>query len=216
MSASRLLVCTALAAAMGYTPRLTPEERPNEPQWSKSATALAWQGETRHLTIDSPDKRAAVVVGETRLQVFRGAKDLAGTENSGVSTLAELLWAPDSSAFVVTQSDGGWVGNWYVTVYAVGSDSVHKFNVMKPVSASFKKTYTCDDAENPNVGAVAWLGGSKELLVAAEVPPHSSCRGMGNVAGFVVDPKTGNVLAALTEGQLRKHFAEFLGTRFKK
>jgi hypothetical protein len=162
----------------------------------------------------SPNSRKTVYVGETHFLVRADGVWLPfPTKPWGVNGLAELLWAPDSSAFVVTESDGGWVGSWLVNVYRIDGDTVAKLDVSQAVTDVFQKRYPCVEPETPNVGAVAWLEGSKRLLLVAEVPPHSSCHEMGKLGGFVVEVPGGRIVQEYSEAELRDKWGKYLGIR---
>lgn len=181
--------------------------------WSRGAACLGWDGPLRCVKVPSPDGRKTVFVGADRLDVAVGDKLLTATSGFRTETLAELLWAPDSGAFVVTESDGGNVGTWRVEVFVVGDATVRRVQIDDAVIASFKKHYRCIKPEEPNVGAVAWLGGSAQLLLAAEVPPHSSCPDMGKLRGYAIDAPSGRIVDELSEGELRRKWGAVLGLR---
>ena len=187
----------------------------DKPLWARNATYLGWDGPLRCVKVVSPDSRKTVYVGPIGFDVTVAGRLTQLPENAGVNTLAELLWAPDSSAFVVTQSDGGNVGTWFVAVYALEGNAVTTLSVSKAVTESFKKRYPCDEPEDPNIGAVAWLEASKMLLLAAEVPPHSTCRAMGKLGGFVVEVPGGRIVQELSEAELRTKWGRFLGERLR-
>jgi hypothetical protein len=145
----------------------------------------------------------------------RDGKPLPGIEDAGVNTLAELQWSPDSTAFFITESSGGVVGDWHVIVYLHDGRRVRRVDVSKTVLQSFQKHYRCQEPEVPNVGAVTWLHGAKHLLLVAEVPPHSSCLEMGKIRGYIVDIPTGRIRQEYSEKKLRAHWGVYLGRRFK-
>jgi hypothetical protein len=212
---STLTSVVAMAILMAPAPSVRSEDW-GTPLWAKNATYLWSDGPLRCVKITSPDSRKTVYVGPTHLDVRiddRWAPFPA--ERWEVETLAELLWAPDSSAFVVTQSDGGDVGTWLVAVYVLEGNGVARFDVARTVRESFQKRHPCDEPEDANVGAIAWLGGSKKLLLAAEVPPHSNCREMGKLGGFVVEVPSGRIIQELSDADLRAKWGSSLGERLR-
>jgi hypothetical protein len=64
-----------------------------------------------------------------------------------------------------------------------------------------------------NVGVVGFSGDSKEVLVIAEVPPHSSCQNMGEVLGFCIALQAKEVVARLPEKAARRAWTGLLGPR---
>jgi hypothetical protein len=203
-----------LALASGVLFCLPLESASAHGEWSREATLLRYKGETRKVEVIASDRRKTAVVEGVSVFVKADGRRLLGTENEGVSTLAELAWASDSTAFYMTQSLGGAVGEWRVAVYEVEKESVRVRDVTQEVMKQFKKHYKCKEPEEPNVGAVKWLNGSKELLVIAEVPPHSSCPEMGKVRGYLVEVLSGKITQEFGERELRARWGRYLGQRF--
>ena len=185
-------------------------------EWSREATVLEYRGGTRTAAILAPDRRKKAIVDGVSLRVEMDGPRLPGIENAGVSTLAELRWAPDSRAFFITESHGGAVGEWRVTVYMIETQSVRSVDVTSEVTREFKQHYRCAEPEEPNVGAVRWVDGSNQLLVVAEVPPHSSCPEMGKVKGYVVKVPTGRIVQAFDARELKTRWGRYLGDRLKR
>jgi hypothetical protein len=182
--------------------------------WSAEAHYLHYDGETRQLEIASPDRKKKAIIRGATLSVMVGDTSLPGLEDIGISSLAELGWSPNSSALFVTQSYGGAVGEWLVTVYIILDGRVEEINVAGEVVKEFRKQYKCEEPEDPNVGAVKWLTDSKDLLLVAEVPPHSSCPEMGMIKGYIVSIPEGKIIEEIDEVALRAKWGIYLGERF--
>jgi len=211
-----LLACcvsltTALAQAFPYQ-----DARTRVAEWSKEAVSISYAKPERKIEIPSPDGREKVLIQGVSLSVAMGGNRLRGTEDVGVSALAELLWSSDSIAFAITESFGGEVGDWHVTVYMIEKGVVQRLAVSNEVVKSFKSYYRCTEPEEPNIGAITWLNGSRDLLLVAQVPPHSSCPEMGKVRGYLVEVPTGQITKEFDEKELRDLFGGCLGSRFKK
>jgi len=127
----------------------------------------------------------------------------------GAYVNAEVAWSPDSSAFFLTYSDGGNVGTYHVLVYRLGLNGVQRTEPI-PNGRSLLKPI-CFDPEIPNVGAIRWGAGSKTLLIAVEVPPHSSCASMGTFRAFEITVPGGKVLKTYDQLQAKKLFTDSLG-----
>jgi len=198
--------------------------------WAARAAYL-WPGPTaivpypeggRAIDVRSPDGRSVVEIRENRLSLRDGGGLLL--RNGAVADLAEVLWAPDSHAFVVTESDGGWMGGWDVTEFRIAGRSVKRSKIGRKAFREFsqrKTTYLLGypppggcTMECPNIGAVGWVNGSQQLVVVAEAPNHSSCCDMGTVLGYLLDASTGVILRRYQPDALGKEFAEHLGSRF--
>jgi hypothetical protein len=92
-------------------------------QWSNDARNLPRAADfSRNLALASPDGRITLRIDDWRLLVT-GDTPLSRKE-LGVETLSEILWAPDSSAFAVTSSDGGLIGTWSVAVYRIRDGTI--------------------------------------------------------------------------------------------
>jgi hypothetical protein len=135
-----------------------------------------------------------------------------------------VLWSPNSDLLAVGSSDGGSVGNWKVYVYGVQSGAVVKHDVMRPVQAEIARDFP--GAVNPagteffsqrerdeyardptwvNVFAKHWLRNPERLLVTAGVPPSSLYgANMGKMRGYIIDPRSGDILRRYTESQFRR------------
>lgn len=131
--------------------------------------------------------------------------------------LMEVLWAPDSRNFVINVSDGGLVGHWDTYLYSIDADESPVYrDIQKIVRPIADVLLQCEPKEEANLGVVSWINGGKDILIIAEVPPHSSCRNMGAIFGFRVSAKSGEIVERMSEDALRKKWAKALGCRFKK
>ncbi len=177
-------------------------------------------GSSRPMTVTAPDDRTRAIArfSEGRkddddggLSVFLGGDDhdFAGGPN------AELLWAPDSRALAVTADDGGATGTFDLSILVHRKKGRHwrQIDLSDRVARLFAPEMRCDEHETPNVGAVGWTSGQR-LIVAAQVPPHSSCRNMGHVAAYIVDVKSGDVLMEVDRRTLHRRYRRMLGTVF--
>jgi len=160
--------------------------------------------------------------GRVSLKAYSGSLSLVGRKHSinlrkilVNPPLMEVLWSPDSRNFVVNVSDGGLVGSWDTYFYSVDQDEYPAFrdieSLIRPIA---NKLPQCDMAEQANIGTVAWLNEGKELLLVAEVPPHSSCRNMGDLLGFRISVESWRITERISEDRLRKKWGKVLGCRF--
>jgi hypothetical protein len=208
-------VVVSLACPFLIPLRSIAESGPTQGIWARDAVSLVADPEKRHILVRAPDKKKSVAISGLGINVRSDERSLEGVEEAGVDTLAELAWAPDSLAFFITESDGGDVGTWGVRVFLISKNKVKQVDVTRRVVSSFRRTYKCASPEEPNVGAVGWLKGSKELLLVAEVPPHSTCPEMGKVRGYVVKVPGGTIQRELSSAKLKKDWGSYLGSRLK-
>ena len=187
-----------------------------QPVWSKGATPI-WL--PPGVEVSSPDKTKIAIISHTdylRLAVRMKGQTLAGIENEGVHSIAEMAWAPDSTAFYITATDGGDVGTWLTTVYLIEKGRVRRIDVRDEIMKRSMKQYSCIEPEKPNIAAIKWLEGSAKLLFVAEVPPHSSCPDMGKLFGYIVSIPSGNIVEELDEKKLGAQWARYLGLRIRR
>lgn len=131
--------------------------------------------------------------------------------------LTEMLWSPTGRFVSVTASDGGIVGTWSVNVFALDRDGgLHKHDNLRDAFKSADAFPDCDEKETPNIGAIAWLNNGRDILLVAEVPPHSSCRNMSALSGYLVQVESGKIIEQLSESQLREKWGPKLGCRFAR
>lgn len=154
--------------------------------FSRNAQAIAVPklGEARSFA--SPDGRNAVAVtfGSSKRESYKLLLSVrAGhtriTREAGQGIGGEILWSPDSKAFFLTSSDEGANGRFRTRLYLVGAYGVRLVDVNRVIEAAFGQPVACGWPERPNVVAVAWLGSSTRLLVAAQILNHSNCDSFG-------------------------------------
>ena len=93
-------------------------DSPGKGQWSSRAAYL-WPGltvfapypqEGRTLRVPSPDRKMAIVVRDSNLNLSTNRNNSAASSPEPVESLAEVLWSPDSQALAVTQMAAGSAG----------------------------------------------------------------------------------------------------------
>jgi hypothetical protein len=182
--------------------------------WSRSAAAI-WGGDAR--TIPSPDGKKAIVIRPPQnpdsAETHTVSVEANGREyrtSIGAWVNAEAVWSPDSKAFFVTYSDGGLVGTYHVKIVYMEAEALR---IVEPVPNGRRLfAPTCFDPERPNVAAVRWMGeDSSRLLIAVQVPPHSSCARMGTFKAFEIAVPDGTVLANYGQLNTKKLFMDALG-----
>lgn len=185
--------------------------------------ALDCPGKPRASEVSSPN-------GRYKIQISSAAHsdDLTGSVHDNArtalesnktikfSTLSEILWSDDSSAFAITSSDGGWVGSCNVQTFAVKNHRVEKINLSGKATNDATKHCHCDGPDPPEVGALTWLRGSTQILLVAQVPPHSVCSNMGELFGYIVSVPSGEIVERFSEAQLRRKWERYFGERLKK
>jgi hypothetical protein len=182
--------------------------------WSHSAVSI-WGGGAD--TIPSPDGKKAIIIrppqhpesDETHTVIVK-ANGREYNTSIGAWVNAEAMWSPDSKAFFVTYSDGGNVGTYHFKVVYVDGAGLH---IIEPIPNG-RKLFApmCFDPERPNVAAVRWLRhDASRLLIAVEVPPHSSCASMGTFRAFEIALPDGAILSRYGQIETKRSFGNDLG-----
>ncbi len=210
MKVASLLVLLALHALLA-PPRLHADI------YSRRATLLS--GAKDGTVVKSPDGSKEVKIlaanpkdadGYARIVVLSNGRTYQTQIGSWVN--AEMGWAPDSKAFFVTYSDGGSVGTYHVKVVQVTESGLRVSEPIPDGRKLFKPH--CFDTEYPNIGAITWSG-PLQLLIAVEVPPHSSCASMGTFRAFKIELPSGNVDAHYDQLTAKKLFEHDIGTELR-
>jgi hypothetical protein len=187
--------------------------------YSRRATYI-WGDEEKE--IRSPDGRSAIFVRSPRASlpeethfVFVRSEGHDYPTHIGELVNAEVSWSPDSRAFFLTYSDGGAVGTYHVKIVYLTPRGLH---VVEPISnGRVLSTPKCLTPERPNVGAITWPRGiSSRLVIAVEVPPHSSCASMGTFRAFEIALPRGRVLRRYTQKQAKRVFANEIGIELQE
>lgn len=131
----------------------------------------------------------------------------------GAYVEAEVAWSPDSRDFFVTYSDGGAVGTFHVLVYRVDDTGVHRSEPVPNGRRLFQPD--CMSKEFPNVGAIQWGENPGTLVIAVEVPPHSSCVDMGTFRAFEISVADGRKLREYGQLKAKRLFAKTLGVELQ-
>jgi hypothetical protein len=182
--------------------------------WSKQAFSIPRQ---RVFKVPSPDRKKTVVIADSSLVVIDGGTAVPGIEGYPLLLPAEISWAPDSKAFVITANEGGSGDEaWFITVYMLEYDRVKYYDVTADAAGRFKEQIKCPDAGEPHFGAVKWVKESKNLLVVAEVTERSSCSEKGMFHGYIIEVPSGKVLSELPPKKLVDDWGEYLGPRITR
>jgi hypothetical protein len=144
---------------------------------------------------------------QMRISVHLGSKRFT-TELNGFG--AEILWAPDSSAFAVNETEGGGGIGQRTYVFYVSSGGLRKLDVSMPVEKSFGQPVKCEIPVPPNTAILTWLTPNR-VLVGAEVINVSLCQHMGTFMAYEVSLSDLKILNALTQSETKARFGEYLG-----
>jgi hypothetical protein len=132
----------------------------------------------------------------------------------------EVLWAPNSNAFLVNGSESAYAGNAFIVhrlngrglmttalADAAQRDMVRTF---PPCKANGLNRSECQRiTRNPefNMSAIAWTRNAGAIIVVAEVPCSSTYGGiMCQVMGYELEIPTGRILTRMTADELKRRY----------
>ena len=128
---------------------------------------------------------------------------------------AEVSWSPDSSAFAVTETEGGGGIGYRVYVFYVEPEGLRKLAISPPVEKAFGTPTRCEVAVPPNTAFVTWLGGADRVLIAAEVVPVSICQCGGLFRAYEVHLPDLQVINTFDQSVAKKTFWNALGCELR-
>jgi hypothetical protein len=228
-----LIICAWAPFAVGLIG--APLVHAAAPIWAKGAVTLSVGCEDSKdvETLRSPDKTTTVDVqcagshpartGVMLRVSTRGRLplDVAIALDSGsVWRPQEVLWAPDSSAFVINGSESAYGGAQFV-VYEIRSAQPTTRRITNAAQKDMAQTFPpcraanfdvvdCNEfASDPqfNMSAIAWTRGSRALVVFAEVPCSSTFGGiMCQVMGYEIEVASGRILARMTAVEFKRRY----------
>jgi hypothetical protein len=134
--------------------------------------------------------------------VKQGGKELLRTGLVDLSASVAVVWNQETTAFAITWSQGGSIGNFLTRVFAVKNDHVVELPGPAKTFKEFQKKHHCL-ARGENQQAFAWDRATGGLVMVYSVYPTGDCGPqLGYTKGYLIDPDTGNVLKGFTRQQL--------------
>lgn len=174
------------------------------------------------MTIHSPDGKSYIRSDGDKITVTIHGQPFR--TNFGDKTDIEAGWAPDSSRFFLTWTDGGLVGRWHVQVYDVsrlqlkeikGIENEPRRDFDRLIRQLPRPTNTLKDPEKvwgsgrycySNVVGSQWLNGSSEILISALVDPEGDCRQLGEFRVYRVAVPNGEILQRYDKAEAHRLF----------
>jgi hypothetical protein len=211
-------------------PQLRPDTSLRRGAWSGEAISLfnTWgaleDNPNRNVIIYSPNHKNAVrVIGEKVTALIGGKEfptDFAEKKN------AELGWAPDSSRFFLTWTDGGETGTWHTQVYEVIPSGLKENSRLTqaarknfesqirslPIdleldSPDKRKLWDNEVYCEANVVGSQWLG-THDLLISVLVPNTGHCRYMSEFNVYRISVPEGRILGRYGAKEAYRRFKQ--------
>jgi len=220
-----LLFLPSWCLGEGPKPKPDPLTYVGRGAWSSESISLfnefggfGWNSK-REASFHSPDHKKLVRIHSQKVTISIEGKEYI--TDFCTRSSAELGWAPDSSRFFLTWTDGGETGEWHVDVYDITS---HGLKRIKSVDSASKKDFDhfvrsrprrpesvepfwdTDLYCSPNAVASQWLGSATELLISVLVPNVGDCRYSSEFSVYRVEVPSGRILQRYTAEQAYKQF----------
>jgi hypothetical protein len=203
--------------------------------WSTNATYLCSHATekapprdlARDIRVYSPDRQKAIHVVNQRWFVEIGGRTLALDPGKDYVSYypAELSWAPDSTAFYITQSNAtSEIDGFHTEAYRLREGSIEPLpNIDATVHEQFDRHHECIryfqgkkyNENHSNVAGLAWVDGSGGILLIAEVVPDSDCSPRGYFGGYLLSTADGRILHEYSPRELVERWSTVLGGRLK-
>jgi hypothetical protein len=147
------------------------------------------------------------------VRVQAGGKTLWGQISFGLNL--ELIWSPDSKSFVLSGSHGGLIGIYHATAFFIDHGELKVSPLTPLIWKTFGQPVKCGWPEPPNVVALRWID-NENLLLAAQITPHSVCDSMGTFRSYIVEAKNRRIMGTLNQIETKKRFGSDLGPNLKE
>jgi hypothetical protein len=151
---------------------------------------------------DKSSVRYTVFVGNRRFSA-----DLPGFNS-------EVSWSPDSSAFAVTETEGGGGIGYGAYIFRISEHGLQKMNLSPLVVKAFGSPVKCEVPVPPNVAFISWLD-SRRVLVAAEIVPVSICPCSGMFAAYEIRLPDAVISRRYSQAEAKLRFWNVLGCELR-
>ncbi len=188
---------------------------------TREHTLYSWNATEDPDVLRSPDREKVLTVerlppaggdeGSIRYTLVVGGRRFS-TRLLGFG--AEVSWSPDSSAFAVTETEGGGGFDIRAYVFRIGESGLQRTDLFPPVAKAFGSPAKCEVPVAPNVGFISWLD-SRRVLVAAEVVPVSICKCSGMFAAYEVGLPDASIIRRYSQAEAKKKFWSLLGCELR-
>jgi hypothetical protein len=208
-----------LFAAPAQQPRTSCDTTRDHPLYSWRASVFS---QTFSQTLKSPDGQKLLTMermpetdnneeGSIRYTVLVG-KQRFSAELPGFN--AEVSWSPNSSAFAVTETEGGGGIGYEAYIFRIGEHGLQEMNLSPLAAKAFGSPVKCEVPVPPNVGFIGWLDPHR-VLVAAEIVPVSICPCKGMFAAYEIRLPDAVIIRRYSQTEAKKKFRSLLGCELR-
>jgi hypothetical protein len=188
---------------------------------TREHTLYSWHASVFSETLKSPDGQKLLTMerlpadgndeGTIRFTLIVGDRRFSA-ELPGFN--AEVSWSPDSSAFAVTETEGGGGIGYGAYVFRISERSLRKIDLSPVAAQAFGSPVKCEVPVPPNVGFISWLD-SHRVLVAAEVVHVSICPCGGMFAAYEIRLPDVAIIRRYSQNEAKQKFWSLLGCELR-
>jgi len=197
------------------------QQRQTSCDTTRDHALYSWKAAVLTDTLESPDAKKVLAMkrlppadddeGSIRYTVAVGGRQFSA-QLPGFN--AEISWSPDSSAFAVTETEGGGGIGYGAYIFRIGEGDLQKTDLSPLVAKAFGSPAKCEVPVPPNVGFIGWLD-CRHVLVAAEVVPVSICQCMGMFAAYEISLPELRIVRKYSQLEAKKKFWGLLGCELR-
>lgn len=173
-------------------------------RWSNEAVDLSSVRtkapyETRDIRVLSPDKQKIAHIVKDHWWIEIGEIKISlGPKKSLILYPAELAWAPNSSAFYITEG-AGYTTGYGVSVYRLQNQKLRAIaDVNQKIQRDFERRQKCTEEQSPNIAGLHWMDDSLNLLIVAEEPSIGICKDAYYFGAYLISIDAGQVVERFT------------------
>lgn len=196
------------------------------------------------IRIPSPDKRFTVEVKYQKHKIGPGYDDVLfayfllraedGTSREGDLPYGfqniDLLWSPDSKAFLIDGGNGSSTAGFWVYVYRIDDPKLEPLDITGQAQLDMVKTFPpCKASELDrmeclklekghdyiNMSGIDWSGGSSTMVVMAEVFEGGGMGGIkGQIIGYELDVPSGKIVRRMTASEFAMNWQKSMAWKF--
>jgi len=188
---------------------------------TRDHTLYSWKASVLAETLKSPDGKKVLMMerlpakddddGWIRYTMLVGGRRFSA-QLAGFN--AEISWSPDSSAFAVTETQGGGGIGYGAYIFLIRESGLKEIALSPVIAKAFGSPAKCEVPVAPNIGFISWLD-SRRVLVAAEVVPVSICQCAGMFAAYEVSLPEVRIIRRYPQSEAKKKFWSLLGCELR-
>lgn len=219
---ARGILALAIVLAMLSLESTTASTQPSRPPLFSTRAQAIWESPNfqKHspVQVRSPDGNVVVTFPPYDSQglpfVTIGVQVFSIEMDGNVQP--HILWAPNSSAFLITVSEGGANGLYSTKLVSFHDQRVAMLHLTENVRQDYlayrqKQGIVCSRPEEPNIFGIRWMSGSSRALIAAQTISHSVCDSFGTFRAYEIGVPSGRIIKIYDQILAKRVFWSDLG-----